>query len=221
MASSTAKKSQCATCEKNTGIFTCGGCNRAFCTKHANEHRQILGEQMDRIVFEHDELRQNIKEQIDGIHEYPTMKEIDEGERQSIHKIYRIAEKARQKLKQCLIERTQYIQTAVQQLKEKMNNARIEDDFIETDLKLWSDKMNKLKIDMSTSIPIFFKSDDDDLIRLVCQSHPQDDAELQMNDPLLARVDQQKSYSGAEGKRGLIFAWPEDQVNPTVNTTVY
>jgi hypothetical protein len=137
MASSTAaKKSPCATCEKNTGIFTCGGCTQAFCTKHANEHRQMLGKQMDEVVFEHDQLRQNINEQKDEIDQCPSMKEIDEWERRSIENISRAAENARKKLRRCSVERTQYIQTAVQQLMENLNKALIEDDFVETDLKL-------------------------------------------------------------------------------------
>jgi hypothetical protein len=183
MASSTAaKKFPCATCEKNTGIFTCGGCTRAFCTKHANEHRQMLGKQMDEIIFKHDQLRQNINEQKDEIAQCPSMKEIDEWERQSIEKICRAAENARQKLRHCLVERTQYIQTAVQELKENLNKALIEDDFVETDLNLWSDKIKKLKTDMSTSFLIFINSPDGGLIRFVAPPHPQDDAEVQIND---------------------------------------
>src|SRR5271156_6745160 len=100
MASSTAaKKLLCATCEKNKGIFTCGGCTRAFCTKHANEHRQMLGEKMDEIVFEYDQLQQNINEQIDEVNQCPSMKRIDAWERQSIHRIHQTAGNARQKLK--------------------------------------------------------------------------------------------------------------------------
>lgn len=183
MASSTAaKKFPCATCEKNTGIFTCGGCTRAFCTKHANEHRQMLGKQMDEIIFKHDQLRQNINEQKDEIAQCPSMKEIDEWERQSIEKICRAAENARQKLRHCLVERTQYIRTSVQELKENLNKALIEDDFVETDLNLWSDKIKKLKTDMSTSFLIFINSPDGGLIRFVAPPHPQDDAEVQIND---------------------------------------
>jgi len=58
-----------------------------FVKKHANEHRQILGKQMDVIVFEHDQLRQNINEKIHRIYQSSSMKEIDEWERQSIDKI--------------------------------------------------------------------------------------------------------------------------------------
>jgi len=204
--STAAKKSQCATCEKNTGIFTCGGCNRAFCTKHANEHRQILGKQMDEIVFEHDQLRQSINEQIDEINQSSSIKAIDEWQRQSIDKIYQAAENAREKLKQCMKERTQYMQTAVQKLTEKLNKARMEDDFVETDLKQWSDKINKLRIDISTSIPIAFKSIND--------------VEVQINDSLFSRIDQQNSGLDPEEKRESIFASPENQISSPTDTTV-
>jgi hypothetical protein len=175
MASLTAaKKSQCFTCKNNTGIFICGGCTRAFCKKHANEHRQILGKQMDVVIFEYDQLRQNINEKIDRIYQSSSMKEIDEWERQSIDKISQITKFAREKVKQCVIKQTEHIQIAAQELMNKIESACIEDDFLEMDLKIWSDKIKQLKTDLSVSLPIFFKSIDNDLIRFDSHPNPQD-----------------------------------------------
>ena len=162
--------SLCAACEKNTGVFTCNGCTRAFCTKHANEHRQLLKNEMDEIVLEHDQLRQSMSEQADYIDQCSSMQKIERWEQQSIYKIQQIAKGAREKLKQYIIERTQYIQTGVQELTEKLNKARIEDDFFETDLKMWSDKVAELRTDVSAAIPILFKNMNDDLIRSVSYS---------------------------------------------------
>jgi len=166
MTSSAVVKRQCATCEKNTGIFICGGCSQAFCTRHASEHRQVLGKQMDEIILEHDQLWQSINEQNN---QCSSMKEIDEWERQSIDQIHRTAENVRQELKQCMIKRTEHVQTVVQKLKEQLNEARIEDDFIETDLKLWSDQIDKLKTDLIANFKFLFTNIEDDLICLVRQ----------------------------------------------------
>ncbi len=49
---------------------------------------------------------------------------------------------------------------------EKLSTARGEDDFVETDLKMWSDRIYELRTDVSASIPIFFENIDDGLIQL-------------------------------------------------------
>ena len=84
--------------------------------------------------------------------------------KKSIGKVHQIADNARKKLKEIMIDKTQRIRTEAQKLIEKLNKARIEDDFVETDLKLWMDKINALKIDISASIPVSFKNVDDNLI---------------------------------------------------------
>ncbi len=55
-------------------------------------------------------------------------------------------------MKQCVTKQTEHIQIAVQELMNKIDNARIEDDFLEMDLKIWSDKIKQLKTDLSVSL---------------------------------------------------------------------
>ena len=62
---------------------------RAFCTRHANEHRQILGHQMDEITVEYDQLSQNINEKLDEISHCPSMEEISEWEKNRLEKFIR------------------------------------------------------------------------------------------------------------------------------------
>ena len=162
----TAKGPNCAVCEKKSGIFTCGGCSRAFCTEHANKHRQLLGKEMDEIVIQHDQLLQSIHEQTNDISQCSTMREIEQWEQRSIDKIKQIGNITREKLSQYLAEQRQRTQATVQELTEKLSTARREDDFVETDLKRWSDRIYELKTDISASIPIFFENIGADLIQL-------------------------------------------------------
>jgi hypothetical protein len=56
----TSSKSLCATCHKAVSIFTCRGCTNEYCMRHAHEHRQVLGQQMDEIILQHNEILQII-----------------------------------------------------------------------------------------------------------------------------------------------------------------
>ncbi|CAF4979321.1 unnamed protein product [Rotaria magnacalcarata] len=65
MAFSSSNKSRCVTCDKNIGTFTCRGCSQDFCLSHAQEHRQLLGKQMDEdVMLIHDQLQQSLNEQV-------------------------------------------------------------------------------------------------------------------------------------------------------------
>ena len=99
--SSSSSKALCATCgNKAAGIFRCEGCIQVFCRKHLNEHRDILSHQLDEIFLEHDTLQQAIVETNKKSNEqHPAMKEIDQWEKESIAKIQRLAEEARNELK--------------------------------------------------------------------------------------------------------------------------
>jgi hypothetical protein len=62
MAYSTTKRSLCKACNKVPSVFFCQGCQQDFCTDHAKEHRQELSKQLDTIIVEHDQLKQNLAE---------------------------------------------------------------------------------------------------------------------------------------------------------------
>jgi len=98
--SSSSSKALCATCvNKGVGIFKCEGCAQVFCRKHVIEHRDILSHQLDEIVLEYDILQQTIGEYKDKQnHGHPLIKQIDKWERDSIEKIQKTADEARQQV---------------------------------------------------------------------------------------------------------------------------
>ncbi len=102
MASSTLTKAPCATCgDKSVGIFKCEGCSRIFCRKHVNEHRDILSQQLDEIVFEYDILQQTITELNDQQNYRKSLfTKIDQWEKDSIMEIQQTANEARQQVEQ-------------------------------------------------------------------------------------------------------------------------
>jgi hypothetical protein len=99
--SASSSKAPCGTCgNKATGIFRCEGCLQIYCRKHLIEHRDLLNHQFDEIVLEHDALQQTIVENGNRQNQqHPVLKEIDQWEKNSIVKIQRIAEEARQQVR--------------------------------------------------------------------------------------------------------------------------
>ncbi len=149
MAAPTAQKAPCATCGKVTGMFTCRGCQKDFCTRHVVEHRQELGKQMDELTLDHDRFRQNLIEQTGEPRYHPLIKQINEWEEQSINKIRRLADDARQQLRNTINDHATKLTEALTKIAEELRKAREDDDFFETDLKQWMDKLEQLKNDLA------------------------------------------------------------------------
>lgn len=105
---STSTKAPCATCgNKAAGIFRCEGCVQVFCRKHLNEHRDTLSHQLDEIVFEHDTLQHTLVGNSKKSNtRHPVLKEIDRWEDESIVKIQRLAEEARNEVNRLMNEQT-------------------------------------------------------------------------------------------------------------------
>ncbi|CAF3444428.1 unnamed protein product [Rotaria socialis] len=151
MASTSSNKSRCATCGKNIGTFTCRGCSQDFCLSHAQEHRQLLGKQMDEdVILMHDQFQQCLNEQVKQPSLHPLMKEINEWEKQSIEKIQLAAQDARQKVLNIISKHTDNVIIALTSIKEQLSRARDDDDFFESDINEWKENLEKLKTDLNT-----------------------------------------------------------------------
>ncbi len=149
MTASTSQKAPCATCGKVTGMFTCRGCQKDFCTRHVAEHRQELGKQMDELTLDHDRFRQNLIDQTREPRRHPLIKQIDEWEEQSINTIRRSADDARQQLRTTINDHATKLTEALTKIAQELRKAREDDDFFETDLKQWIDKLDRLRKDLA------------------------------------------------------------------------
>lgn len=156
MQSSNRTKIPCFTCKKAIGILTCRGCGKDFCYRHVAEHRQELGKQMEALTVDHDQLQQTIAEQEGQPSSHPLMKKIDEWEQQSIDKIQQAAKNIRKDLLTVLRGQRIEVSNKLIHLKQALTHARGEDDYVETDLKEWLDKLEKLKVDLNATQTIDF-----------------------------------------------------------------
>jgi hypothetical protein len=62
MATGMSVKKPCSKCNKGGATFTCDGCHRSFCLKHASDHRDELSQLMDNIGQEHDILKRDLSQ---------------------------------------------------------------------------------------------------------------------------------------------------------------
>jgi hypothetical protein len=144
MQSSTLQKTPCTICGRVVGPFTCRGCQKDFCTRHVVEHRQMLNKQMDELTLIHERFRQNIMKQSTEIHQYSLMKQIDEWEKQSINKIQLVARNTRQQLQKLISQHKSKLNEVLAKIAHDLRKAREDGNFFETDVKEWTEKLNKL-----------------------------------------------------------------------------
>lgn len=131
-------------------IFNCQGCQKDFCTDHAKEHRQELSNQLETIILEHDQLKQNLTEYTENSNHHPLMKEIYQWETESIEKIRKVADDARKQLSNVLGSNTNKITQDLNNLRQELSAARFENNFIEIDLNEWMERLKQCTKDLRT-----------------------------------------------------------------------
>ncbi|CAF1250979.1 unnamed protein product [Rotaria magnacalcarata] len=165
MASARNKK-PCVKCPKNAGIATCGGCQAWFCTKHFIEHRQGLGEAMERIGQQHDDLHKDLDENNIG---YSLLSQINAWEQTSLSRIQEVAEKARTDLAKYIDEAKTQLTQSLNKIKNELASSRASDDFTEIELKQWNAQLEKLgrMLEKPPSIDIVEDDQSQSFIRII------------------------------------------------------
>ena len=128
----------------------CEGCSNALCTKHFIEHRRFLGEEMNVIISEHDQFQHTLNQQTKSPNSHPLITQIDEWEKNSIHKIQQKAKELRQELLQLATVHLEELSTKFRHLSTKLKEGREEDSFVETDLRGWKKSLDHLKENLNS-----------------------------------------------------------------------
>ena len=148
MSASTTNKKQCAKCDKGAGIFTCEGCEQAFCGKHVYEHRQELIIQLDNVMQEHDVIQQEFEQSTTK--KSPLMIEIDQWENDAIAKIRAAAETARMDLQELFHQSKKQLVETCLNIKRDLLSSREADDYSEKDLLRWKEQLKQLRTEITT-----------------------------------------------------------------------
>ncbi|CAF1509520.1 unnamed protein product [Rotaria sordida] len=163
----TTQKTLCAICGKVFGYFTCRGCQKDFCKRHVAEHQQELSRQLDDLTLDHDQFRQRLTEHAQQPQYHSYIKQIDEWKQESINKIHRVANDARQQIKHLINEHTTELTESLTKIALELRKAREDDDFYDTDLQQWMGKLNKLKKDFAQIPNINIIQEDSSIISFI------------------------------------------------------
>ncbi|CAF3841759.1 unnamed protein product [Rotaria magnacalcarata] len=157
-------KQPCVKCDKGPGIAMCGGCEKWFCRKHFMEHRDSLGEEMDRVGQQHDLLHKQLAED-NVMHAFHLR--INKWESSSINKIRQVAEKARTDLEKYLNNTKTELKNSLGKIRVELATSRESDDYTETDLTNWIENLNKMRqlLEKPSSIDIL---ENDQSLPLIC-----------------------------------------------------
>ena len=151
MASSALRK-QCAHDNgcKQMAAALCEGCSQALCTKHFIVHRRLLGEEMNVIISEYDELQHTLNQQTANADSHPLLEQINEWEQESIAGIQQKAKELRQELLELTTVHLDGLSKKLRHLSEKLKEGREHDSFVETDLHVWKKALDDLKANLTS-----------------------------------------------------------------------
>ncbi|CAM4790087.1 unnamed protein product [Rotaria magnacalcarata] len=112
------------------------------------------------VMLIHDQLQQSLNEQVKQPSLDLLMKEINGWEKKSIEKIQLVAQDNRQKLLDMIAELMDSVKRRLISIKEQLSRARDEDDFFESDINKWKEKLEALKKDLNIPKTVKIKCDD-------------------------------------------------------------
>ena len=158
MASNSTRKS-CGDCKQFAAV-NCEGCSRAFCVKHLLDHRNILHEEMNNIVVEHDQLHHILDQQRINSQLHPLIKRINQWEEESIEKIQHKAKQLREELLQHTVIHTNELLRKLRQISEKILQTQTNQEFIESDLRHWKISIEELKANLTSPTNFNLNTDD-------------------------------------------------------------
>jgi hypothetical protein len=166
--STTTPKTLCVICNKGRGSFKCEGCLQTFCPKHSNDHRNELSKQFEEIETAHNFAQQTLIQQTEDPRQHPLLKKIDQWEKESVDKIRQAAEEARNELLKNTVQITANMKQKLKQLSDELRQARDDNDFIETDLQQWIQKIEELKKEVLHPEIIAIREDPTPLVNKIC-----------------------------------------------------
>lgn len=135
---------RCIKCDKEKCIVKCCGCSQTYCYNHFEKHREELKGKLDELTVSRDSLQQTLIEQKNSPDKHSLMQKLDEWERRSIEKIRQVADEVKQSLLKNI--NLQFVDTErkLNELTAQLRRAYEENDFFESDLQHWEEKLTKL-----------------------------------------------------------------------------
>lgn len=145
MTSTKVNRSLCSICGKIPSFSFCTGCQRVFCTDHAEQHRLELSSLLDRIIHDHNQCKQTLIQYTEELNNHPLIQQITDWESQSIERIHQAASDARNQVFQAFGQFANHAIGTMNSLTEVLTKAQEEENFLERDLRQWMETLGQLK----------------------------------------------------------------------------
>ena len=145
MTSTKINRSFCSICGKIPSLSFCIGCQRVFCTDHAEQHRVDLSILLDKIILDHSQCKQTLIQYTEESTSHPLIKQIHDWESQSMEKIRQVAFDARQQVFNAFEQFASNAIGTMKNLTDQFTKAQEEDNFLERDLRQWMETLVQLK----------------------------------------------------------------------------
>lgn len=158
---STQPRRQCGSNDscKQPAAANCEGCSQAFCIKHLLDHRQVLNQEMNILIGEHDQLQHTLGQQVVNRESHPYFEAINQWERESLTRIQRRAVQLREEISGMTVGHSKELLVKLRNISVKLAEGRDNETFIETDLRRWRISLEELKANLTS--PSGFKLDED------------------------------------------------------------
>ncbi|CAF1126725.1 unnamed protein product [Rotaria magnacalcarata] len=127
---------------------------------HSMKHREKLANQMKNVYLYHNQIRQIVIYDTKDFTNNFLMKRVDDWERQSILKIQQTASDVRQELTQVVTKHTTEMSEIFAEISQQLNKARVQNNYIENDIKCWLEKLEQFIKDFQTPKTINIISDE-------------------------------------------------------------
>ncbi len=136
-------------CEKGSGIYFCTGCNKNFCKKDFQNHRETLNNELYGIIEDRNILQEkmpNSTQQKDICS--PLLLQIDQWQKATIEKVEQAAEQARQQVRQILNSKRTEMTSEFEKFSQALVQLKETEDFAEQDLKKLKQTFTRLNQDL-------------------------------------------------------------------------
>ena len=149
-------ESTCFSCHKTREIYICKACSKQFCFDCLSKHRTNIQEQFDLLQNDHDQIRQQINELKVNSTKHSSIEIIDQWEQESINKIKQNADLCRSQWMNYLTRYFSRMEQRLNHLAEQIKQVQRENQFNETDLNSFKQRLTKLEEELNqpTSVAI-------------------------------------------------------------------
>ncbi|CAF1474139.1 unnamed protein product, partial [Adineta steineri] len=223
-------KTLCFTCKKEKITYPCEGCSQRFCFTDLADHKQLLNDELNRIINNYDEFKQTIHEQKQNPHHHSLIKQINQWETTSIEKIQQKAQKGRKIVISSLQTCINDIELKFHDLSKQIKQIHKEHEFNEINLNHLTSQLRKITEEFNNPSKISIQQDSQSFINeisVISSKKPKSnkwrqnaitvaggkgegDELNQLNGPLGVFIDKKKNIFIADYYNHRIVEWKHD-----------